>query len=279
MDKGLILQNRDIELLEFLASYKTITLDNTKYIYNTKTKQKKRICHLVQEKYLTRLKHKEVALGRKGKEFLTEIGTEIKEHCRNTNNLERLKLISDIAAFTKFSNNTNFIPSWELKDKNSPTQDSRRYLGLLSFDSGSYTVYSTYGHENDKYLISIYYDLKKEHDFLKSIIFTNDVEKILYYKKGFGFSDSHLYLMEYNDFNKRIIRNYEKIRACLFSKLSKKHEVEYTDFRHMDFLVDTDYYLKMMLFIDNNQIYYLKYFLEGNTSYRNRMYFICFEKD
>ena len=34
--KGLILQERDVELLEFLAEYKAITFDNTKYIYGTK---------------------------------------------------------------------------------------------------------------------------------------------------------------------------------------------------------------------------------------------------
>lgn len=69
MEKRLVLQERDIELLEFLAEYKTITLDNTRYIYGTKTYQKKRICHLVKENYLTRLQHREIALGRKGKDF------------------------------------------------------------------------------------------------------------------------------------------------------------------------------------------------------------------
>lgn len=187
MEKGLVLQERDVELLEFLAEYKTITLDNTRYIYGTKTYQEKRICHLVKEKYLTRLKHREIALGRKGKEFLTEIGTEIKVHCRNPNNLERLKVISDIAAFTKFSTTMNFIPSWHLKDRNAPTQDSRRYLGLLTFDQNFYTVYSVYGEKDDKYITSLYYDLKKEREFYNSIIFTNDVKKILYHKKRFWF--------------------------------------------------------------------------------------------
>ena len=53
MEKRLVLQERDIELLEFLAEYKTITLDNTRYIYGIKTYQEKRICHLVKENYLT----------------------------------------------------------------------------------------------------------------------------------------------------------------------------------------------------------------------------------
>lgn len=183
MEKGLVLQERDVELLEFLAEYKTITLDNTRYIYGTKTYQEKRICHLVKEKYLTRLKHREITLGRKGKEFLTKIGTDIKVHCRNPNNIERLKVISDIASFTQFSNTMSFIPSWHLKDKNTPTQDSRRYLGLLTFDKNFYTIYSVYGKKDDKYITSLYYDLKKEREFYNSIIFTNDIEKILYHKK------------------------------------------------------------------------------------------------
>lgn len=88
MEKRLVLQERDIELLEFLAEYlaeyKTITLDNTRYIYGTKTYQEKRICHLVKENYLTRLQHREIALGRKGKDFFDW------SWCRNPNDIDRI---------------------------------------------------------------------------------------------------------------------------------------------------------------------------------------------
>lgn len=278
MKKGLILQERDVELLEFLAEYKTITLDNTKYIYGTKTYQEKRICNLVKEKYLTRLKHREIALGKKGKEFLTEIGIKIKEHCRNQNNLERLKVVSDIAAFTGFSSTMYFVPSWLLKDKDCPTQDSRRYLGLLSFDRESYTVYSVYGNKTDKYITSIYYDLRKEDTFYHSIIFTNDIDKIFYRKKKLGQGNKPLYLIEYNEFNKKIIRNYDKIRTFMHHDLSQRHKVEYTDYRYMDFLVDKEDYLKIVLFLDLNQLYDLKYYIEGNIDFKNHAYLICFKK-
>lgn len=106
------------------------------------------------------------------------------------------------------------------------------------------------------------------------------IEKKYYtIKNGFGFSDKHLYLIEYNDFNKRIIRNYDKIRTCMVNDLSKKHHVEYTDFRHMDFLVNNELYLKMMLFLDINQIGYLSNFIDVNSCYQDKMYFICFPKD
>lgn len=106
------------------------------------------------------------------------------------------------------------------------------------------------------------------------------IEKKYYtIKNGFGFSDKHLYLIEYNDFNKKIIRNYDKIRTCMVHDLSKRHHVEYTDFRHMDFLVDNELYLKMMLFLDINQICYLSNFIDVNSRYQDKMYFICFPED
>lgn len=183
MRKGVVLQERDIELLKFLAEYKTITLDNTRYIYDTKTYQEKRICHLVRDGYVSRLKHREITLGRDGRSYLEEVGVKIKEHCRNSNNLERLKLISDIAAFTRFNNYNCLIPSWRLKKRDNPTMDSRRYLGMLQFDRNFYNVYAVYGDKSDKYITSIYYDLKKEKEILYSIIFTNDTDKILYDKR------------------------------------------------------------------------------------------------
>ena len=153
MKKGLVLQERDINLLKFLAEYRTITLNNAKYIYGTKTYQEKRICGLVKENYITRLKHREIALGRKGKEFLTEFGIKVKEHCRAQNNIERLKVISDLASFTLFYGNMHFIPSWNLKDENRPTTHSRRYLGMQTFDKAFYNVYAIYGEKNNKYIM------------------------------------------------------------------------------------------------------------------------------
>ena len=65
----------------------------------------------------------------------------------------------------------------------------------------------------------------------------------------------------------------------MFYHLSKKHTVEYTDFYHMDFFVDDKYYLKIMLFLDNNQINYLSDFLSINPSYIDKVYFICFQEN
>lgn len=65
----------------------------------------------------------------------------------------------------------------------------------------------------------------------------------------------------------------------MVNDLSKRHNVEYTDFRHMDFLVDNELYLKMMLFLDINQIGYLSNFIDINSIYQDKIYFICFPED
>ncbi len=98
-------------------------------------------------------------------------------------------------------------------------------------------------------------------------------------KDGFYFGNKHSYLIPYNEFSKKIMRNYDKIRTCMFAYLSKKHEVEYTNFRYMDFLVDNEMYLKIMLFLDINQIAALQTFIEINPNYLEKIYFICFEEN
>ena len=65
----------------------------------------------------------------------------------------------------------------------------------------------------------------------------------------------------------------------MVNDLSKRHNVKYTDFRHMDFLVDNELYLKMILFLDINQISYLSNFIDVNSRYENKMHFICFPED
>lgn len=98
-------------------------------------------------------------------------------------------------------------------------------------------------------------------------------------KGGFYFSDKHSYLIPYNNFSKRLMRNYKKIKLCMFNDLSKRHKVEYTDFKYMDFLVDGEKYLKIMLFIDISHIAILKSFIELNPIYEEKIYFVCFREN
>ena len=89
----------------------------------------------------------------------------------------------------------------------------------------------------------------------------------------------HVFILEYNNFYIKIIKNYDKIRSCIFNDLSKRQNIEYTDFRYMNFCVDNKLYLKIMLFLDVNQISFLSNFLNINPSYKEKIYFICFREN
>ena len=262
------LQNRDIELLIFLGKYKIISLDNTRYIYGTVTYQGKRIVNIVRHNYIKRLKHRYISLGTKGKEYLIENGFEVRNHCRNENNIERLNVISDIAS-SLIHDNINFIPSWEMKKEDEPTSHSRRYIGKLNYyNKDEFLVYAIYNGKDDKYTKSVYYDIKKEHEYNNLIIFTNDIEKIVLHEKGLYFGKDNTILIPYNDYGKFLIRNNYKIRESIYLRLKELYKAQSTDFKFADLKVDDDNYIIVMPLINMEKLARLYYYFDDNEKYK-----------
>lgn len=269
MRDGIRLQNRDIELLIFLGKYKIILLDNTRYIYETVTYQEKRIVNLVKYNYIRRLKHRYITLGIKGKEYLLENGFEVREHCRNENNIERLNVISDIASCL-IHDNMNFIPSWNMKKEDEPTTHSRRYIGKLEYNNqDEFLVYAIYDGKDDKYVKSIYYDIRKENGYINAMIFTNDIEKIVLHEKGFYFGNKYTVLVPYNEYGKFLIRNNYEIRNSIYLRLKELYKVELTDFKFADLKLDDDNYIVIMPLINMEKLVRLHYYFKENENYKN----------
>lgn len=263
------LQNRDIELLIFLGKYKIISLDNTRYIYETKTYQEKRIVSLVKHNYIRRLKHRYITLEIKGKGYLIENGYEVINHCRNENNMERLNVISDIASCL-IQDNLNFIPSWEMKKKDEPTTHSRRYIGKLEYNfEDEFLVYAIYEGKNDKYIKSIYYDIRKENEYKNAMIFTNDIEKIVFNEKGFYFGNNYTVLIPYDEYGKFLIRNNYEIRNSIYCRLKELYNVEITGFKFADLKLDDNNYIVIMPLINMEKLSRLYYYFKENENYKN----------
>ena len=269
MIDGIRLQNRDIELLTFLGRYKIISLDNTRYIYETVTYQEKRIVNLVKHNYIRRLKHRYITLGTKGKEYLLENGFEVRNHCRNENNIERLNVISDIASCL-IQDNFNFIPSWNMKKEDEPTTHSRRYIGKLEYNNqDEFLVYAIYDGKNDKYIKSIYYDIRKENGYTNAMIFINDIEKIVLHEKGFYFGNKYTVLVPYNEYGKFLIRNNYEIRNSIYLRIKEMYDVEISDFRLADLKLYEDNYIVIMPLINMETLARLHYYFKENDNYKN----------
>lgn len=269
MKEEIRLQSRDIELLIFLGKYKIISLDNTRYIYETKTYQEKRIVNLVKHNYIRRLKHRYITLGIKGKEYLLDGELEVRNHCRNENNIERLKVISDIAS-SLIQDNLNFIPSWNMKKEDEPTTHSRRYIGKLEYnEQDEFLVYTIYEGKDDKYIKSIYYDIRKEHEYKNAMIYTNNIEKIVMNKKGFYFGNNYTILIPYNEYGKFLIRNNYEIRISIYNRLKELYEVEITNFKFADLKLDDNNYIVIMPLINMEKLSRLHYYFKENENYKN----------
>lgn len=126
---------------------------------------------------------------------MLESGFEVRNHCKNENNMERLNVISDIASCF-IQDNLNFIPSWNMKKEDEPTTYSRRYIGNLDYNEENFLVYAVYEGKDDKYIKSIYYDVRKENGHANAMIFTNNIEKIVLHEKGFYFGNKYTILMK-----------------------------------------------------------------------------------
>lgn len=268
MRSGMILQNRDIELLIFLGKYKIISLDNARYIYETKTYQEKRIVLLAKHDYVRRLKHRYITLGSKGKEYLLESGFEVRNHCRNENNMERLNVISDIASCL-IQDNLIFTPSWNMKKEDEPTTYSRRYIGNLDYNEENFLVYAVYEGKDDKYIKSIYYDIKKENGYANSMIFTNNIEKIVLHEKGFYFGNQYTILISYDEYGKFLMRNNYAIRHSIYLRIKEMYDVELSDFRLADLKIDDDNYIVIMPLINMEILARLHYYFDENDNYKN----------
>lgn len=269
MGEGIRSQNRDIELLIFLGKYKIISLDNTRYIYETVIYQEKRIVALAKYNYIRWLKHRYITLGIKGREYLLENGFEIRNHCRNENNIERLNVISDIAS-SLIQDNLNFIPSWNMKKEDEPTTHSRRYIGKLENNNQEeFLVYAIYDGKNDKYIKSIYYDIRKENGYTNAMIFTKDIEKIILHEKGFYFGNRYTVLVPYNDYGKFLLRNNYEMRKSIYLRIDEMYKVELSDFKLADLKLDDDNYVVIMPLINMETLAKLYYYYNENDGNKN----------
>ena len=265
-----------MELLKFLAEYKMLFIDNAKYIYNTVTYHEKRIVALVKNGYIKRLKHKYIVLDSKGARYLEDNNICIRLHCRNSHNIDRLSTISDIASFL-IKDGFNFVPSWRLKDKNLPTEHSRRYIGRFEHDKQLFLVYTVDENKNTRYIKSIHYDIKKENEIKNAVIFAKDLRTLMFGKTDFFFERTHTLLVPYNEYGKFIFRNNIDIRCKIFYRLKELYNAELTDFEYADVKTEDDKYIKIMLVINFEWMHHVRWQYKENLLHGKELWVFCLE--
>ncbi len=157
------LTERDVELIYFLGRYKKIKAVECKNIYKSKGYYFKRLKVLEKAKYIKREK-RYIKADIEGRKLLNKLGVQNYNLCRNKDYQKRINDIIKIATLG-FEENIEFIPSWELKEREVYTEFGRKYIGKLKYMNRNYIVYYISNQNSPIYVKQIIADIEKT--FLK----------------------------------------------------------------------------------------------------------------
>ena len=100
------------------------------------------------------------------------------------------------------------------------------------------------------------------------MIFTNDIDKIVLYEKGFYFGNKHTILVPYNEYGKFLIRNNYKVRHSIYLRIKEMYEVELSDFKFADLKLDDNNYIVIIPLIDMEMLARLHYYFNENDKHK-----------
>ena len=115
------LKNEDIEVLKFLSKFKMLKVEDASLIYKTKRYYRQRINKLIELKYIKKYKSY-IIIDKNGRKLLGKVGSSYIKNMDNEAYMDRLKQISSIATIT-IDSEIDFIPSWDIKEKNQLKQE------------------------------------------------------------------------------------------------------------------------------------------------------------
>lgn len=261
------LNQYDIEVIKFLSKYKMLKVENTKYIYKTKRYYRQRINRLIENQYVKRYKNY-IMLDKNGRKVVSEAKRSYIKNMENKAYMDRLKHISDIAAMT-IDSNLEFIPSWNLKEKDKFTDTARRYIGKLKINGTYYLTYYLSYKKEHVYIKQMIFDIRKALDNENILIFVDDYNNICKKYSYLAFGKNKTIIIINNEYNKKLLKNYDKLNIHDLLEIIYEEELFISDWELADFLKENGEYIIFMLFIDTETLSKLNwYFIENSNSNR-----------
>ncbi len=274
LNKGLT--KEDLELLQFIAKYKMIKVEYASLIYKTKRYYRERINRLLEQKYIKKYKSY-VILDRKGRKELGISGTCYLKNIDNKPYMDRLKELCNIATIT-IGSNIEFIPSWNIKEKDKFTDVSRKYLGIMTIVGNEFLVYYISSKKQHVYIQQILFDVNKSSNYSNIIIFTDNYNVICDQYNNLAFGKENTYVIA-NNRNKEIIKNYDKIDLHEILQEIYKEELLISDWELADYRLEDGSYIIKMPFINTEKIQRLNWHYKENVNVRRKLIIATLEEN
>lgn len=255
--------NEEITLIKFIAKFQYLSVNDVQYFFSTKKYYRKRITNLVEKKYLRRTKLN-LVLDRLGIEYAKLLNFEYNPLNRNKKYLPRLLYISNLGAFYHKCSTISFTPSFSIKDKKIYTITSRKFIGIFSINSIEYLIYHISSNHDSKYIMSVIYDIQKEHKYKNIIVLIDDLNRINI--QDFVFGNNQVLIIEDTEENREKLKYLNSINWSKIIERYYKNKVYIAGYNFCDY---TDYqtkYISFFYFFDTEKINRIKYFLRENKN-------------
>ena len=255
--------NEEIALLKFIAKYQYINTNNVQYFFKSKTYYKKRIAHLVEIKYIKRIKY-DLVLDEVGISYAKQNNFEYHTRNRNKKYIPRLQYISNLAAFVYNSKTIKYTPSFSMKDKEILTTTARKFIGILEISGIEYLTYHITSKHDNRYILSVIYDIQKENKYKNTIVLVDNLNRINI--NDFTFGNNQVLLIEDSDINKEKLNYLHRINWQKVIEKYYKNKVFLAGFNFCDYTDYQNKYVATFYFLDTEKINRIKYFLRENKN-------------
>lgn len=268
-----LLNEKDLEILLFVNKYKYVKISDFKYLYSNKQYYQTKVKHLINNKYLRKIKWY-VTIGNVGKKYLESLGHKCSKISYEKTFVERQKIISSFATRYYNSKNIKFVPSMDIKDKQVFTITSRRFIGILNIEETDYLIYYISKKHTNKYIQSVTYDIRKERNFKNIIVFVEDIDMIDI--NDFIFGLDKLYIIPNTEQNIYLLENINKIDYQRLFSNTYKEKVYLSEYDFCDYYTKTDQFIFPLPLIDSEKLANIKYFMLEN---KNKEIHILYSKN
>ncbi len=271
------LKDEDIKVLEFLSKYRILKIEDASYIYKRKRYYRQRINRLIDKEYVKRYKSY-VIIDRNGRKYLGKSGTSYIKNMDNEAYMERLKTIASIATVT-INSNVEFIPSWDIKEKDRFTETARRYIGKLVIDSKEYLTYYITAKKEHVYIKQLLFDVNKALNYQDIIIFTENFDVINKKYNNLVFGKENTFVILNNRENKELLKKYENVDIHELLESIYGEELLISNWSNADYLLEDNTYIVSMPFINTEKIAKINWFFEENTKLQRKVEIVTLEEN
>lgn len=271
------LKDEDIKVLEFLSKYKILKIEDASYIYKRKRYYRQRINRLIDSEYVKRYKSY-VIIDRRGRKYLGKSGTSYIKNMDNKAYMERLKEIASIATIT-INSNIEFVPSWDIKERDKFTETARRYIGKMIIASEEYLVYYLNQKKEHVYIKQLLFDINKSINFKNIIIFTENFDVINKKYNNLVFGKENTFVILNNKRSKELIKKYGEIDLHEILENIYGEELLISNWSNADYLLEDNTYIVNMPFINTEKIGRINWFLKENTEIQRKIEIVTLEEN